>query len=132
MELTDPIADMLTVIRNASSSHKDVVEVKRSRLSEEITKILKRENFISNYKAIKDDKQGVLRIYLKYGKDKKPAITGLRKISKSSLRIYKSKEELPQVYSGIGVAIISTSKGLLTDSEARTSGVGGEVICYAW
>ena len=132
MALTDPIADMLTVIRNASSSHKDVVEVKRSRLSEEITKILKRENFISNYKAIKDDKQGCLRIYLKYGKDKKPAITGLRRISKPSLRIYKSKEELPQVYSGIGVAIISTSKGLMTDNEARTSGVGGEVICYAW
>ena len=132
MALTDPIADMLTVIRNASSSRKDVAEVKNSRLGEEVMKLLKREDFIANYKVINDEKQGILRVYLKYGGDKKPAITDLRRISKPSLRIYKSKEELPQVYGGLGVAIISTSKGVMTDKEARTAGVGGEVLFYAW
>ncbi len=132
MALTDPVADMLTVIRNASSSQKKVAEVKSSRLAEEVMKILKDENFISNYKVIKDDKQGWLRVYLKYGRGKKPAITGLRRISKPSLRIYKSKEDLPRVYDGIGVAVISTSRGIMTDKGAREAGVGGEVLFYAW
>ena len=129
---TDPIADMLTVIRNALSSQKEVAEVGNSRLGEEMMKVLKRENFISNYKVIKDDKQGRLRIYLKYNREKKPAIRGLRRISKPSLRIYKSKEDLPQVYGGLGVAVVSTSKGIMTDKEARDAGVGGEVLFYAW
>ncbi len=132
MALTDPVADMLTVIRNASLAKKEIVEVKASRLSEEILKTLKECRFISNYKLIKDSRQGVIRVYLKYGRDSNPAITGLRRISKPSLRIYKSKEELPKVYGGLGIAIISTSKGLMTDEGARHAGLGGEVICYAW
>ena len=132
MAVTDPIADMLTMVRNASSAKKEVVEVKNSRLTEEIIKIFKRENFVSNYKIIKDSKQGILRIYLRYLKDGKPAIIGIRKISKSGLRIYKKADDLPKVFGGLGTAVISTSKGLLTDTQARENKVGGEVICYIW
>jgi Ribosomal protein S8 len=132
MALTDPIADMLTILRNASSIRKATVEAKNSVLSENIVKLLKREGFIANYKLMKDDKQGILRIYLKYLKNGTPAILGLKRISRPGLRVYKQADELPKVYSGLGVAIISTSKGLLTDTEARDSKVGGEVICYAW
>lgn len=132
MASTDPIADMLTVIRNASSAHKDIVEVKNSGLTEEIIKIFMREKFISNYKIIKDNKQGIARIYLQYLKDGKPAILGIRRISKPGLRIYKKADELPKVYGGLGIAIISTSNGLFTDSEAREKRVGGEVVCYVW
>lgn len=132
MALSDPIGDMLTIIRNASSAEKEVAEAKNSTLSEEILKILKKEFFISNYKLIKDNKQGILRIYLRYGKDKVPAIEGLRRISRPGLRVYRSKEKLPTVCGGLGIAILSTSKGLMTDKGARDAGVGGEVICYAW
>ena len=132
MALTDPIADMLTVIRNASSAKKDVAEVKNSRIGEEILKIFKREGFVSNYKIIKDSRQGMLRVYLRYGQEKKPALTGIRRISKPSLRIYSRKARLPSVYGGLGIAIVSTSKGLMTSKEAADAGVGGEVICYAW
>jgi small subunit ribosomal protein S8 len=123
---------MLTCVRNAYSSKKEVVEVKNSKIHEGILKILKDEGFISNYKLIKDNKQGLLRCYLKYDEEKSPALTGIKRISKPSLRIYKGKEEIPSVYGGLGVAIISTSKGLMTDKEAREKGVGGEVLCYAW
>ena len=132
MALTDPIADMLTILRNASSIRKATVEAKNSVLSENIVKLLKREGFIANYKLMKDDKQGILRIYLKYLKNGTPAILGLKRISRPGLRVYKQADELPKVYSGLGVAIISTSKGLLTDAEARDSKIGGEIICYAW
>lgn len=132
MAVTDPIANMLTIIRNASSSKKEVAEVKNSILTEEIIKIFKREDFISNYKLIKDNKQGVLRIYLKYMKSGNPAILGIKRISKPGLRIYKKADELPRVYGGLGVAIVSTSKGLLTDQEARKNKHGGEIICYVW
>ena len=132
MAVTDPIADMLTMVRNASSAKKEVVEVKNSRLTEEIIKIFKKEKFISNYKVIKNSKQGVLRIYLQYLKDGKPAIIGIKKISKSGLRVYKKADEVPQVLGGLGTAVISTSKGLLTDVQARGNKVGGEVICYIW
>lgn len=132
MALTDPIADMLTIIRNASFVKKEAAEVKNSSVSESILKILKKESFISNYKLIKDNKQGVLRIYLKYLKDGTPAILGLKRISRPGLRVYKKTDEVPKVYGGLGIAIISTSKGLLTDNEARDQKVGGEVICYAW
>jgi small subunit ribosomal protein S8 len=132
MALTDPIADMLTILRNASSTRKEVAEVKNSRLQEEILKILKREKFISNYKLIQDNKQGILRVYLRYGKNQTPAIMGLRRVSKPSLRIYSPKEKLPTVYGGLGIAIISTSNGLMTDKEARLAGIGGEVLCWAW
>jgi small subunit ribosomal protein S8 len=132
MAVTDPIADMLTMVRNASSAKKEVVEVKNSRLTEEIIKIFKKEKFISNYKVIKNSKQGVLRIYLQYLKDGKPAILGIKKISKSGLRVYKKADDVPQVLGGLGTAVISTSKGLLTDVQARGNKVGGEVICYIW
>ena len=132
MAVTDPIADMLTMVRNASSAKKQVVEVKNSRLTEEIMKIFKKEKFISNYKIIKDSKQGILRIYLQYLKDGKPAIIGIKKISKSGLRVYKEAGDLPKVLGGLGTAVISTSKGLLTDVQARENKVGGEVICYIW
>lgn len=132
MALTDPIADMLTIIRNASFVKKEAAEVKNSSVSESILKILKKESFIANYKLIKDNKQGVLRIYLKYLKDGTPAILGLKRISRPGLRVYKKTDEVPKVYGGLGVAIISTSKGLMTDSDARDQKVGGEVVCYAW
>ena len=132
MALTDPIADMLTVLRNASRAKKDVAEVKNSRFAEEIAKILKKESFISNYKLIKDSKQGLLRVYLKYSKFGSPAILGIKRISKPGLRVYKKLDELPKVYGGLGIAIISTSNGLMTDSQAREKRLGGEVICYTW
>ncbi|MDD5423460.1 MAG: 30S ribosomal protein S8 [Candidatus Omnitrophota bacterium] len=132
MSVTDPISDMLTIIRNGSSSKKEVVEVKNSIFSEEILKILKREGFIANYKLIKDNKQGLLRVYLRYSKDGVPALMGIKRISKPGLRIYKKTDALPKVYSGLGVAIISTSNGLMTDTAAREKKVGGEVVCYAW
>lgn len=132
MALTDPIADMLTMIRNASSARKEVVEVKNSRLSEEIMKIFKKEGFISNYKIIKDSKQGLLRIYLKYLKTGTPCILGIKQISKSGLRIYKKADEVSKVYGGLGIAVISTSKGLMTDSDAREHGLGGEMLCQVW
>ncbi|OGW83458.1 MAG: 30S ribosomal protein S8 [Omnitrophica bacterium RIFCSPLOWO2_01_FULL_45_10] len=132
MAVTDPIADMLTIIRNASRAKKEVVEVKNSRLSEDVLKIFKVEEFISNYKFIKDSRQGLLRVYLKYGKDGVSAIFGIRRVSKPSLRIYKNKEDIPKVYGGLGVAVISTSKGVMTDSEARAQGIGGEVLLYIW
>ena len=132
MAVTDPIADALTIIRNASRSRKDVAEIKNSKLLEEIIKILKKEGFLANYKIVKDDKQGFLRIYLNYDKSGTPAILGIKRISRPGLRVYKKTDELPKVYGGLGVAVISTSKGMMTDSQARDSKLGGEVICYAW
>ncbi|MDD3905163.1 MAG: 30S ribosomal protein S8 [Candidatus Omnitrophica bacterium] len=132
MSVTDPIADALTILRNASFAKKETAEIKGSGLLEEILKILKKEHFIDNYKLIKDTKQGILRVYLKYGKEGSPAMIGIKRISKPGLRIYKQADELPKVYGGLGVAIISTSKGLMTDNEARESKLGGEVICYTW
>jgi small subunit ribosomal protein S8 len=132
MAVTDSVADMLTIIRNGSFAKKEIVEVRGSKLSEEIISIFKKESFILNYKLIKDNKQGVLRVYLKYAKDGSPAILGIKRISKPGLRIYKQADELPKVYGGLGVAVISTSKGLMTDNQARENKVGGEVLCYIW
>jgi len=132
MAVTDPIADALTILRNASFAKKGVAELRNSKVLEEILKILKKEDFISNYKLIKDSKQGMLRVYLKYDKDGTPAILGIKRISKPGLRIYKKSDALPKVYGGLGVAVVSTSKGMMTDNEARDSKMGGEVICYAW
>lgn len=132
MASTDPVSDMLTILRNASSARKETAEVKNSKLSEEIVKILKKEGFISNYKLIKDNKQGLLRVYLRYAKVGTPAILGLKRISKPGLRVYKKADALPKVYSGLGIAVISTSQGIMTDNEARQKSVGGEVLCYAW
>lgn len=132
MAVSDSIADALTVIRNASSAKKNIAEVKRSRLLEEIFKIFKREGFLSNFKLIQDKKQGILRVYLKYSKKKEPAILGIKRISKPGLRVYKRADELPKVYGGLGCAVISTSKGLMTDEEARSQKLGGEVMLSIW
>ena len=133
MVVTDPIADALTVIRNAYSSNKNTADVKASKIQAEIMRILKENGYIANYKFIKDRRQGLLRVYLKYDEQtNKPVITGLKRISKPGLRIYINKEKIPYVLNGIGTAIISTSKGLMTDRQARKFRVGGEVICYIW
>ena len=132
MAITDSIADMLTIIRNGSFAKKEAVEVRGSKLSEEILSIFKKENFIQNYKLMKDNKQGILRVYLKYAKDGSPAILGIKRISKPGLRVYKQADELPKVYGGLGLAVISTSQGLITDNEAREKKIGGEILCYIW
>ena len=132
MSVTDPIADMLTVLRNGNMVHKESVEVKRSNLSESILKVLKRENFISNYKAIDDKRQGLLKIYLKYGKDATRALSGLKKISKPGRRVYVKNKDIRSVYGEIGIALISTSRGVMTDTEARGKKLGGEVLCHIW
>jgi len=132
MSVTDPISDMISMIKNASKARKETVDVKASNVCEEIVKVLKKKKIISNYKKVDDDKQGMLRIYLRFLDTKTPAITDIKRISRPGLRRYVDKNEIPRVLEGIGFAIISTSKGLLTDKEARTEGVGGEVILYAW
>lgn len=132
MVMTDPIADFLTRIRNANIAYKETVEIPASRMKRAIAEILKEEGFIKDYEYIEDGKQGVIRIYLKYGPNKEKMITGLKRISKPGLRVYVGKEEIPKVLGGLGIAIISTSKGIMTDKKARKEGVGGEVICYVW
>lgn len=132
MAVTDSIADALTIIRNASFAKKDAAEIKNSKMMEAVLALLKKDGFIINYKLMKDNKQGKLRVYLAYMKDGTPALSGLKRVSRPGLRVYKQHDELPKVYGGLGSAIISTSKGLLTDTEAREQKIGGEVICYAW
>lgn len=132
MPVTDLISDMLTIIRNGSSAGKDKVDVKRSRLGEDILKILKREGYITNFKSIEDKKQGVIRIYLKYNEGKSPVITNIKRISKPGLRIYVTNDNIPRVLNGFGIAVISTSRGVMTDKDARKEKIGGEVLCYAW
>jgi len=132
MAVTDSIADMLTIVRNGSRGKKPVVEVRGSNMSGEILNIFKKNEFISNLKLIKDNKQGVLRVYLRYYKDGSPSILGIKRISRPGLRVYKKTDELPKVYGGLGLAVISTSKGLMTDTQAREEKLGGEVICYIW
>ncbi len=130
--LTDPIADMLTRIRNAILIKNEKVDVPASRMKVEIAKILKEEGFIKSYKIIKDKKQGILRLTPKYGPDGKPLISGLKRVSTPGRRVYSGKEKMPKVMGGVGIAIITTSKGILTDKECRREGVGGEVLCYIW
>ena len=131
MQVTDPIADMLTRIRNANSARHETVDVPASNMKKAIAAILLEEGYIKNYQVIEDGKQGVIRIALKYvGKEK--VISGLQRVSKPGLRIYKNTEELPKVLKGLGIAIISTSKGIMTDKEARQENVGGEVLAFVW
>lgn len=132
MAMTDPIADMLTRIRNANMVQKETVDLPASRVKEEIATVLKNEGFIKDYQRIAEGPQGVLRLYLKYGKDGQKVISGLKRISKPGLRVYAKKDEIPKVLGGLGMAVISTSKGIMTDKAARGAGVGGEVICYVW
>lgn len=131
MAVTDPIADFLTRIRNASKAKKLRVDIPASGMKKNMAEILKKQKFINDYSFIEDDKQGILRIELKYSRSV-PAITGSKKISKPGLRVYKKSDELPRVLNGLGVAVISTSRGLLTDKEARSQSIGGEVVCYIW
>ena len=132
MVMTDPIADMLTRIRNASSVKHETVDIPGSKFKVELARILKEEGFIREYKFIEDEKQGNLRVFLKYGAAKERVITGIKRISKPGLRVYANKEEVPRVLGGLGIAILSTSGGVMTDKQARSTGVGGEVICYVW
>ena len=132
MNITDPIADMLTRIRNANSSEHKTVDIPASNMKVGIAKILFEEGYIKSFEEIKDDAQGIIRVTLKYDEKGNRVIDGLRRISKPGLRVYASKEELPKVLNGLGIAIISTSKGLKTDKEARELGVGGEVLAYVW
>ncbi|MBQ9029869.1 MAG: 30S ribosomal protein S8 [Parasporobacterium sp.] len=134
MTMSDPIADMLTRIRNANTAKHDSVDVPSSKMKLAIAKILLDEGYIAKYDIIKDENGfDVIHIDLKYGKDKnEKIITGLKRISKPGLRIYASRDELPKVLGGLGVAIISTDKGVITDKEARAAGIGGEVLCYIW
>lgn len=132
MSVTDPIADLLTRIRNANAADHDSVEVDASRLKLEIVRILQSEGFIKNYEVIKDKTQNRIKIYLKYGPRREKVITNLKRVSKCGLRVYVGRKDIPRVLNGLGIAIISTSKGIMTDREARKLGVGGEVLCYVW
>ncbi|SDZ18155.1 30S ribosomal protein S8 [Tindallia californiensis] len=132
MTMTDPLADMLTRIRNASAVKHESVDVPASNIKKEIARLLLEEGFIKSYDAIEDGKQGLIRIQLKYGKNEEKVISGIKRISKPGLRVYANKDDVPRVLGGLGVAIISTSKGLATDKQAREAGVGGEVIAYVW
>ena len=132
MVMTDPIADFLTRIRNANMVKHEVLEVPASKIKGDIAEILKREGFIRDVEYIEDDKQGVIRVFLKYGKSGERVITNLKRISKPGLRVYTKSNEVPRVLGGLGIAIISTSKGVMTDKEARQAKAGGEVVCYVW
>ena len=132
MTMTDPIADMLTRIRNANVVKHETVDVPASNMKKELSRILLEEGFIRGYDVIEDGKQGIIRIQLKYGQMSERVITGLKRISKPGMRVYADKHEVPRVLNGLGISIISTSKGILTDKQARKENVGGEVICYVW
>lgn len=132
MVMTDPIADYLTRIRNANMAKHDSVEIPASNIKKYISEILKREGFIRDYEITDDNKQGVIKIFLKYGPNGERVISGLKRISKPGLRNYVSSENLPKVLNGLGIAIVSTSAGVITDKEAREKDVGGEVVAYVW
>ncbi|MCT4618822.1 MAG: 30S ribosomal protein S8 [Marinisporobacter sp.] len=130
--MTDPIADMLTRIRNANVVRHETVDIPASNMKKSIAEILLKEGFVKGYDVIEDGKQGIIRLQMKYGSSKERVISGLKKISKPGLRVYVKKDEIPKVLGGLGIAILSTSNGIVTDKEARKLGAGGEVICYVW
>ena len=132
MHITDPIADMLTRIRNANNARHDTVDVPASNMKRAIADILLEEGYIKAFQVIEDGKQGIIRISLKYGEGKAKVIHGLRRVSKPGLRIYASCEDMPKVMNGLGIAIVSTSKGVMTDKKARLANVGGEVLAFVW
>ena len=131
MNITDPIADMLTRIRNANAQRHEIVDVPASKLKKSIAEILLEEGYIKSFEEIEDNSQGIIRITLKYV-NKQKVISGLKRISKPGLRVYAAKDELPKVLGGLGIALISTSKGIMTDKKARQEGIGGEVLAYIW
>jgi len=130
--MTDPIADMLTRIRNGNNAKHRTVDIPASNIKKEIARILLDEGFIKGYDVIDDGKQGIIRVELKYGKYNEKVISGIKRISKPGLRVYVKSDEIPRVLGGLGIAILSTSKGIMTDKEARKEGIGGEVVCYVW
>lgn len=132
MHITDPIADMLTRIRNANSSKHETVEIPASNMKKEIAQILVDEGYIKSYNIIDDGKQGIIKVILKYGPNKAMVIRGVKRVSKPGLRIYVGSDEIPKVMRGLGVAIVSTSRGIMTDKKARLSNVGGEVLAFIW
>lgn len=132
MSLSDPIADMLTRIRNANTAMNEKADIPASKMNEDIAKILKNEGYIVDYKLIDNRKQGILRVFLKYGPNRERTISGLRRRSKPGRRVYRKSKDLPRVVGGLGVAIVSTPRGVLTDKQAREANVGGEVICEVW
>lgn len=132
MVMTDPIADLLTRIRNANVVRHEKLEVPASKMKKEIADILKREGFINDVEHIEDNKQGILRIFLKYGANNERVITGIKRISKPGLRVYSKTGDVPRVLNGLGIAIVSTSEGVITDKEARAKHIGGEVLAYVW
>jgi small subunit ribosomal protein S8 len=132
MAMTDPIADMLTRIRNANRALLDRVDIPSSRFKVEIAKTLKAEGFIRAFRLIDDDKQGVLRVYLKFGPGNERAILGLRRVSRPGLRVYRRSRQIPSLISGVGVSIVSTSQGVMSGKQARERSLGGEVLCYVW
>lgn len=130
--MTDPIADMLTRIRNGNNAKHEIVYVPASNIKKQLAQILLDEGFIKSYDIIEDGKQGIIRIQLKYGKTNEKIISGIKRISKPGLRVYVKSDEIPRVLGGLGIAILSTSSGIMTDKQARKDGVGGEVLCYVW
>src|SRR6478752_7123561 len=132
MVMSDPIADMLTRIRNANVVRHETVEIPASKVKKQIAEILKREGFIRDAEYIEDNKQGIIRIFLKYGPNNERVITGLKRISKPGLRVYTKSTEVPLVLNGLGIALVSTSQGVVTDKEARAKQLGGEVLAYVW
>ena len=132
MTMTDPIADMLTRIRNANTVGHETVEIPASKMKKAIAEILKEEGYITDFDVIEDNKQGMIKVTMKYGANKEKVISGIKKISKPGLKVYAKAGDVPKVLGGLGTAIISTSRGILSDKEARKLGVGGEVICYVW
>ena len=132
MTMTDPVADMLTRIRNANVAGHEFVEIPASKIKKNIAEILTKEGYIKGFEVIEDGVQGSIKVQMKYGADKARVITGIKRISKPGLKVYVKADEVPRVLGGLGIAIISTSSGLITDKEARKLGVGGEVICYVW
>lgn len=132
MTMSDPIADMLTRIRNANMVRHEKLEVPASNIKKQIAEILKREGFVRDVEFVEDNKQGIIRIFLKYGQDNERVITGLKRISKPGLRVYAKTNEVPKVLNGLGIALVSTSNGVLTDKEARAKQLGGEVVAYVW
>ena len=130
--MTDPVADMLTRIRNANTVGHETVEIPASKMKKAIAEILKEEGYIADFEMIEDDKQGMIKVTMKYGANKEKVISGIKRISKPGLRVYSQKDQLPRVLGGLGIALISTSQGLMTDKAARKAGLGGEVLAYVW
>ena len=132
MPTTDPIADMLTRIRNANTAVHDQVDIPASKLKEQIARVLKREGFIKDFQVIQTGVQGVIRIFLKYGPDRERVINGIKRVSRPGLRVYVGNEEIPRIFGGLGTVVMSTPKGVVTGKQARRMGIGGEVLAYVW